>query len=277
MPGPTAIPASRPVLELEQAALRYGTRTLWSDLDLAVHEGEFLAVLGPNGSGKTSFIRALLGQEALSAGRIRVFGSSALGGDRRIGYIPQQRIADREMPVRARDLVALGLGGTRWGLPIPSRAERAEVDRVLESVGATGLARARFGTLSGGEQQRVRVGQAIAGNVRLLLCDEPLLSLDMQRQREISELIDQKRRELAAAVVFVTHDVNPILDMVDRVLYFAHGRFQIGSPDAVLRSKVLTDLYGTPIEVIRHRGRIVVLGSPEAHANGQHHVSNGTR
>jgi zinc/manganese transport system ATP-binding protein len=156
---------------------------------------------------------------------------------------------------------------------------RTRVDDILRSVGASDYANVPVSTLSGGEQQRVRVGQSIAADPRLLLCDEPLISLDLHHQRQVSELIDEQRKALNTAVVFVTHDVNPILGMVDRVLYLAGGRFRIGTPDEVLRSEVLSYMYDTPVEVIRSRGRIVVLGAPEgygAHDHLEHHLEGPT-
>jgi zinc/manganese transport system ATP-binding protein len=184
-------------------------------------------------------------------------------GARRIGYIPQQKLITASTPVRARDLVGFGVTGHRWGLPISRRAERARIDELLDAVGATVYADAPVATLSGGEQQRLRVAQALASDPRLLLCDEPLLSLDLGHQRVVSELIDRHRRETDAAVVFVTHDINPVLDMVDRVLYLVGGRFRIGTPDEVLDSEVLSSLYGTPVDVVRVRGRIVVVGATD--------------
>ncbi|PJJ73677.1 zinc/manganese transport system ATP-binding protein [Diaminobutyricimonas aerilata] len=273
-----AAPTGDPVLELEGGALAFGDRTLWSGLNLKVRPGEFLAVLGPNGTGKTSLLRSVLGQQKLTSGRIKVLGRPVERGSRGVGYVPQQKLMERGTPVRARDLVTFGVDGTRWGLPVPSRATRRRVDEVLEAVGATSFADAPVATLSGGEQQRVRVGQAIAGDPQLLLCDEPLISLDLQHQREVSELIDQQRKRLNSAVVFVTHDVNPILDMVDRVLYLAGGRFRVGPPDEVLRSEVLSYMYNTPVEVIRTRGRVVVIQSPEGygvHDHLEHHVRGG--
>ncbi|MBG6060074.1 zinc/manganese transport system ATP-binding protein [Cryobacterium sp. MP_M5] len=252
-----------PVLSLRSASLAYGTRRLWHDLDLDVRPGEFLAVLGPNGTGKTSLLKTILGQERLSEGTITFLGQPVGRGNRRIGYIPQQKLFEQGTPLRARDLIAFGVNGHRWGLPVSSQTVREHVDRVLAAVGATDYAAAPVATLSGGEQQRIRVGQAIAGNPRLLLCDEPLLSLDLHHQRGVSELIDAQRQALGTAVVFVTHDVNPVLSFVDRVLYLAGGRFRIGTPDEVLRSEVLSEMYDTPVEVIRSRGRIVVLGTPE--------------
>lgn len=246
------------VLEFTDAALGFGSRQLWSGLDLVVQPGEFLAVLGPNGSGKTSLLKTILGQQRLDHGTVSL--------DRhRIGYIPQQKLAAPGTPLRGRDLVTLGVNGHRFGLPRTTPAERARVDELLDAVGATQFADQPIGSLSGGEQQRLRVGQALASDPVLLLCDEPLLSLDLQHQRGVSELIDRRRKTHDTAVVFVTHDVNPVLGMVDRVLYLADGQFRQGTPDEVLQSEVLTELYKTEVDVIRHHGRIIVAGVPEHH------------
>lgn len=259
------------VLSLREATLSFGDRTLWENLTLEVRPGEFLAVLGPNGTGKTSMLKTILGQQKLTAGSIEFLGEPVGRGNRRIGYIPQQKLLEQGTPLRARDLVTFGVNGSRWGLPISSPRVRSKVDHILHAVGATDFANVPVATLSGGEQQRIRVGQSIAGDPKLLLCDEPLLSLDLHHQRQVSELIDEQRRALNTAVVFVTHDVNPILGMVDRVLYLAGGRFQVGTPDEVLRSEVLSAMYNTPVEVIRSRGRIVVLGAPEDGGAHEHH------
>ena len=263
MPATGAAPAASPVLEIESGALGFGDRVLWRDLDLRVEPGEFLAVLGPNGSGKTSLLRTILGMQRLDAGEARLLGDPIRGGDRRIGYVPQQKILPPGTPLRGRDLVALGVDGHRFGIPVSRGADRARVAELIAAVGADSYADRPVGMLSGGEQQRLRVAQALAGDPVLLLCDEPLLSLDLQNQRAVAELIDRRRRDRDTAVVFVTHDVNPVLGLVDRVLYLAGGRFREGTPDEVLRSDVLTDLYGTPVEVIRTGGRVVVVGGSE--------------
>jgi zinc/manganese transport system ATP-binding protein len=268
------MPAETPVLSLRSATLAFGDRELWRNLNLEVQRGEFLAVLGPNGTGKTSLLKTILGQQKLSSGTVEFLGEPVGRGSRKIGYIPQQKLIEQGTPLRARDLVAFGVNGHRWGPPISSRSVRTRVDDILRSVGASDYANVPVSTLSGGEQQRVRVGQSIAGDPRLLLCDEPLISLDLHHQRQVSELIDEQRKALNTAVVFVTHDVNPILGMVDRVLYLAGGRFRIGTPDEVLRSEVLSYMSDTPVEVIRSRGRIVVLGAPEGygvHDHLEHH------
>jgi zinc/manganese transport system ATP-binding protein len=261
-----------PVLSLRDAALTLGGRSLWTGLDLDVAPGEFIAILGANGSGKTSLLKAVLGQHPLTAGTATLLGQLVRHGDRRIGYIPQQRRPDDGVALRGRDLVALGVDGHRWGLPLPTAARRARIDALLDAVGASHYSRVPVSGLSGGEQQRLRVGQALAGDPRLLLCDEPLSSLDLRAQRTVSDLIDRNRRERGFGVLFVTHDVNPILDHVDRVLYLAGGRFRIGTPGEVLRSDVLSELYASPVDVIRTHGRIVIVGAPdESHAHDHGH------
>ncbi len=261
-----------PVLSLRDATLRFDDRTLWQGVRLDVQPGEFIAVLGANGTGKTSLLRVILGQQRLTSGEVLVGGEPVTAGNPRIGYVPQQKLADEGTPLRARDLVGLGIDGRSWGF-WPSRSKRAKVDRLLADVGATAYASVPVSTLSGGEQQRLRVGQALASDPRLLLADEPLASLDLSNQRAISDLIDQHRRERRFGVLFVTHDINPVLDKVDRVLYLAGGRFRVGPPDEVLRSEVLSELYGSPIDVIRARGRIIVVGTPDSgHApHDEHH------
>lgn len=253
----------KPVLTMTRATLTLGERTLWRDLDLQVRPGEFIAVLGSNGSGKTSLLRTILGEHRLAAGSGEFLGQPLRRGDSRIGYVPQQHLADAATMLRGRDLVGLGLTGHRWGIDLPSRRRRARIDTLLAEVGASGYAEAPVGLLSGGEQQRLRIAQALAGEPLLMLCDEPLASLDLRAQAEIVDLIDGQRRARGFAVLVVTHDINPVLGVVDRVLYLGNGRFRIGTPDEVLRSEVLTGLYDSPVEVIRAGGRILVAGTPE--------------
>ncbi len=259
------------VLQISGAALRRGDRELWAGLDLTVAPGELIAVLGPSGSGKTTLLRAILGLEPLSEGRIEALGQPVRGrGNRRIGYLPQARPLSSDTGMRGRDLVALGVDGHRFGLPIGRRRDRARVQRLIEAVGADAYADQSVGDLSGGEQQRLRVGQALADDPRLLLCDEPLTSLDLANQQDVVRLIDDHRRT-GAGVLLVTHDINPVLDKVDRILYLAGGRFTLGTPAEVLTSEVLSDLYGAPVFVLRAGGRLVVVGAPDAEDPHHHH------
>ncbi|AZQ32679.1 ATP-binding cassette domain-containing protein [Streptomyces cyaneochromogenes] len=264
-------PTPAAAVSLRGAALSYGERVLWQGLDLDVAPGEFLAVLGPNGSGKTSFVRALLGQRPLSDGTLTVLGRPPRRGSRDIGYVPQQGTLSTHATLRARDLVRLGIDGHRFGPRPRTGAVRRRVDEILISVGAAAYADVPVGLLSGGERQRVRIGQALATDPRILLCDEPLLSLDLHHQRAVTELVDARRRSHGTAVVFVTHEINPVLGLVDRVLYLARGGFRVGAPDEVLTSEALSRLYGTQVDVIRVRDRVTVVGVPDEAAQSPHH------
>ncbi|PKZ65475.1 ABC transporter ATP-binding protein [Gordonia terrae] len=251
---------SRPVVAFTGARLAFGDRILWDDLNLTIEPGEFIAVLGPNGSGKTSFLRVLLRQYALDRGSVTTTDA--------VGYIPQQHADDDADPmaIRGRDLVGFGVDGGRWGVGLRGRSRRRElVDRALRAVDALPYADAPLGVLSGGEQQRLRVAQAVVSDPGLLLCDEPLASLDPTNQQVVVELIDRRRREAGTAVVFVTHEINPILPYVDRVLYLVDGRFRIGEPHEVMTTETLSELYGSDVEVLRVNGRLVVIGGEDAH------------
>lgn len=275
--GSTGRPAAggAPVISLRRAALSYGERTVWQDLDLDVRPGEFLAVLGPNGSGKSSLVRALLSRQPLSAGTLTVLGRSPREAARHIGYIPQQAELSAQALLRARDLIRFGIDGHRFGPGLRRAAVRRQVNETLEAVGASAYADVPLGMLSGGERQRVRIGQALATDPRLLLCDEPLTSLDLHHQRAITELIDARRCSHDTAVVLVTHEINPVLDLVDRVLYLAPGGHRVGTPDEVLTSDSLSRLYRTQVDVVRVRGRVVVVGTPDDPAASHHHAHAG--
>ncbi len=262
------LPVTTPAVSLRGARVSFGDRTLWEGLDLDVTPGEFVTVLGPNGSGKTTLVRVLLGLLPLTAGEVHIAGRLPHRGSPSIGYIPQQKALDPDLPLRGRDLVGLGLDGHRFGIGFRGRRERRErVDAALAAVGGTPYADAPVGRLSGGEQQRLRVAQALVGGPDVLLCDEPLLSLDLSHQRTVTRLIDERRRAARTAVLFVTHEINPVLPLVDRVLYLVNGRFRIGPPEEVMTSEVLSELYDTRVDVLRVRGRLVVVG---AENHGEH-------
>ncbi|AMY22140.1 metal ABC transporter ATP-binding protein [Rhodococcus fascians] len=254
-----------PAVELRDAGLAFGDRTLWQNLDLSVAAGEFVAVLGPNGSGKTSLLKVLLGQNHLTSGTASIGGSPVRRGQSGVGYVPQQRNIDDDLPLRGRDLVGLGWDGHKWGMGLRGMRQRKEtVQRAIDQVDANSFAGAPVGSMSGGEQQRLRIAQALVGDPSVLLCDEPLLSLDLANQSLVSGLIDRRRREHDTAVLFVTHEINPILPLVDRVVYIVDGRFRIGTPEDVMTTEVLSELYGTEVEVLKVRGRLVVVGTGDS-------------
>jgi len=253
-----------PALEIDHAAVRLGGRTIWSDVNLSVGPSEFVAILGPNGAGKSTLLKALLGVVPLSEGSIRLFGKPVRRGNDAVGYLPQRRRFDPDLRIRASDLVRLGLDGDRWGLPLPSSGHARRVESVLEMVGASAYRNRPVGELSGGEQQRILIAQALVSGPRMLVLDEPLESLDLHNQQAISELIRGICRRQEVTVLLVAHDVNPILPFVDRVVYVAGGHVLSGAPHDVIRTETLTRLYGTPVEVLRTSdGRLVVVGQYE--------------
>lgn len=258
-----------PAIRIEASALRLGGRQIWSDLSLRVAQGEVLSVIGPNGAGKTSLLKVLLGLIP-ATGLIEVLGRPPRRGNPRIGYVPQRIGLDQDIPLRGRDLVALGLEGTRWGLGFRRQKTEEQVNFMLAQVAAEAFADAPLGQLSGGEQQRLRIAQALVSNPQLLLCDEPLLSLDLHHQREICNLIAEWSDRTGGTVVFVTHDVNPVLAFTDHILAVAGGRWAAGPPDKVLTTEAMTDLYGSEVEVLRVHGRVLVVAET-FDPGGDHH------
>jgi zinc/manganese transport system ATP-binding protein len=252
----------------QSATLAFGERRLWDALTFTVPRGEFLVVLGPNGAGKTSLLRVLLGLQRLTSGSVLVDGRPPRRGDQGVGYVAQYRAIDPDLPVLGRDLVGFGLDGHRWGAGFRSRASAARIDEALDLVEARSYADTPVGRLSGGEQQRLRIAQALVSAPALLLCDEPLQSLDLYYQRVVVEQISDRNRRRGATVVFVTHDINPVLPAVDRVLLLARRRWALGPVDQVLTAESLSRLYDAPVEVLRHAGRLVILGADlGAHAH----------
>jgi len=255
-------------LVTEGLDVRLGGHNALCDVDLEVAAGEFVAVLGPNGAGKTTLLKAILGLLPAAAGRISVFGLSPGDTRTRVAYLPQRRTFDSALRVRGIDLVRLGLDGHRWGFPVPfldkQRDAQRLVERAVEQVGASAYARRPIGDMSGGEQQRLLIAQALVHRPALMLLDEPLDSLDLPNQAAVAALIDEVRRADGITVLLVAHDVNPILPYLDRVIYMAGGHAVAGPPEEVISSETLSSLYETRIEVLRASdGRLVVVGQPD--------------
>ncbi|MCA1221707.1 metal ABC transporter ATP-binding protein [Streptomyces sp. 8L] len=274
---PRARDTAAPVVSLRGAGARVGGRTLWSGVDLDVGAGEFVAVLGPNGVGKSTLVKVLLGGRQPSEGEVRVLGARPGRAGARVGYLPQRRNFDASLRMRGTDVVRLGWDGDRWGVPLPfplpgrfGRRARVAAERVAEVIGLVGAesyAHRPIGRCSGGEQQRLLIAQALVRRPRLLLLDEPLDSLDLPNQAAVAALIGRICRDEGVAVVMVAHDVNPILSRLDRVVYLAEGGAVTGRPADVITSETLSRLYGTSIEVLTTSdGRLVVVGQPEAPA-----------
>ncbi len=276
---------SEPILSVRAVGVRLSGRQILDDVSFAIAPGEFTGLIGSNGAGKTTLLRVILGLQAPSAGSLSVAGrprhrsklmGSSIGRQigHPIGYVPQKFLLDPDMPMRARDLVALGLDGNRLGFALPSRARRELVERALESVGAGGYADARVGTLSGGEQQRVLIAHALIGKPRLLLLDEPLANLDLGGADEVVALLSGIARRERIAVLISAHEMNPLVSAMDRIVYLAGGRAASGTTEEVVRADVLSALYGHHVDVLRVHGRLlVVAGAGEPSDLGGHEVA----
>jgi zinc/manganese transport system ATP-binding protein len=250
------------LLELDDVSVRLGGREILGGVSFTIAKGEFAAIIGPNGAGKTTLLRAILGLQETASGRVLVNGSehqARRAGQAAIGYVPQKLQIDPDLPLRARDVVSLGLDGHRFGFAFPSRQRRELVDKALRDVGADDYADARVGELSGGEQQRVLIACALISRPRLLLLDEPLANLDLRSEQEIVAVLAKLAREQEIAVLLSAHDMNPLISVMDRIIYVANGKVATGSTDEVVTTEGLSRLYGQHVDVLHVHGRVVVV------------------
>jgi zinc/manganese transport system ATP-binding protein len=268
--------AEQKLLRLDGIGVRLGGREILRDVSFTVRAGEFTGLIGPNGAGKTTLLKVILGLQAPTAGRVLIDGRPRprRSGGRLIGYVPQKLSIDPDMPLRARDVVALGIDGTRLGLPLPSAARRDLVAEALRAVGAEAYADARVGELSGGEQQRVMIAHAVVSRPRLLLLDEPLANLDLHSEQGVVSVLARLAREQQIAVLISAHDLNPLLRETDTVVYVAAGRAAAGRTGEVIRAEVLSDLYGSHVDVLHVHGRILVVAGDEPE-QAHHPIAGG--
>jgi len=257
------------ILSLEGVSLWLSGREILHEVSFSLHSGELTGLIGSNGAGKTTIFKVILGLETPTAGKVLFSGEARPRRNRSIGYVPQSIVLDPDVPLRARDLVALGLDGDRYGIPLPSRGRRQRVDEMLQAVDAQGFADTRVGKLSGGELQRTLIAHALIAEPRLLLLDEPLANLDITSEQEVVGLLASIAKARAIAVLISAHEMNPLLPVMDRVVYVASGRAASGSTEEVVREDVLSALYGHHVDVLHVNGRIlVVAGKDEVHHTG---------
>jgi zinc/manganese transport system ATP-binding protein len=249
------------VIELENVRVQFGQRVLLEHLNFSIQQGEFVAVLGPNGAGKSTLFKLLLGLLKPSYGSVKVLGQTPRTGNKAIGYAPQHRVLEADLALRARDVAGFGLDGDRWGFSLPNAKRKATIELALAEVNAHSYADAPVGQLSGGEQQRLLIAQALLTNPQLLLLDEPLANLDIAHSQEIIALVAEVCRLREVTVLLISHDINPLLPATDRVLYMANGSSAIGAPDEVITSERLSQLYDSPVEVVQALGRLFVVGA----------------
>lgn len=260
-----------PAISITNGGVRLGGRDILQGVNAQITSGEFIGVFGPNGAGKSTLMRCILGLIPLCSGSISVFGEPPGQANRVIGYMPQSRTTLEGTALTARALVSAVAGGNRWGLPWNSPVVRAEVDRVIELAGAEEYANRAFSALSGGEKQRIALAQALLDKPRLLILDEPLASLDPRNQMRMVESIAKIKATTGAAVLFIAHDVNPLLKVMDRVIYVAGGGVAIGSPDEIISSAALSKLYGAQIDVVRAEGKVFIVAAEGNVTEAAHH------
>jgi zinc/manganese transport system ATP-binding protein len=256
----TVAPAAaetRETLAVEGVTVRLGGRTVLDDVSFSIRAGEFTGLIGSNGAGKTTLFRVILGLQTPLSGSVRVGGGRRSRGD--LGYVPQKFLLDPDMPLRGRDLIALGLDGQRLGIPLRSRERRARVQEMIDAVDAKAFADERVGRLSGGEQQRILIAHALISRPQLLLLDEPLANLDLRSAQEVVRLLSRIASEQRIAVLISAHEMNPLLPVMDRIVYLAAGRAASGTTEEVVRSEVLSGLYGHHVDVLRVHGRVLVV------------------
>lgn len=251
-------PAER-LLDVEELCVSLGGREVLHEVSFSIRRGEFTGLIGANGAGKTTLFRVILGLQTPTTGRVLIEGRQRARHTSMVGYVPQKILLDPEMPLRARDVVALGLDGNRLGIAWPKRERRALVDEMLEAVDGTRFADARIGRLSGGEQQRVLIAHALISRPKLLLLDEPLANLDLRSEHEVVALLSRIANEQQIAVLISAHDMNPLLAAMDRIVYVAAGRAANGSTEEVVQTGVLSALYGHRVDVLRVQDRVIVV------------------
>ncbi len=250
---------SEDILEVEGVEVRLSGRRVLDGVSFAIAPGQFTGLIGSNGAGKTTLFRVILGLQAPSAGRVLLAGRARSRRNPLIGYVPQKFLLDPDLPMRARDLMALGLDAQHLGIRRPSRRRRAQVDEMLDAVDARSFAETRVGRLSGGEQQRILIAHALIARPRLLLLDEPLANLDLRSAHEVVALLARITREQEIAVLISAHEMNPLLGVMDRIVYLADGRAVSGTTEEVVRADVLSELYGHHVDVLDVHGRVLVI------------------
>lgn len=244
-------PTSLAALTFDDVSVVRGGKLIWSEGTFDVPAGGIVAIIGSNGSGKTSLLNVVLGLIPAASGRIEVLGKAAGEVNDRIGYVPQNYASATGEAIRVFDAIMLGLNGTRWAFGRPTRDDRRRVDEVLDAVGARAFARRRLSELSGGQRQRVAIAEALVAGPAILILDEPLASLDLRNQREIVGLLARLNTDLGVTILVVAHDLNPLLGVLSSAIYLLDGHAHFDTLDDVVDETLLSHLYGTPIQVVR--------------------------
>lgn len=259
------------LIEAEHLTMQFDDKVILHDFSFAIEAGEFIGVLGPNGAGKSTLLKLILGLLPSTAGKLTVLGDAPHQGHSQIGYLPQSRFVPTNFDLTGYQLLASALHAHRYGLPWLSKQDKSKIAEVLHHVGAEEISRRSFLQLSGGERQRLLLAQALLGDPKILLLDEPLNNLDPHYQENLIDLVAHIAKEMEITVLFTAHDINALLPVMDRVLYMVNGVAKLGLVQDVITSENLSALYGTPIEVLNYKGRVFVLGQNRGLGDFHHH------
>ncbi len=283
--------ANGTVLEARDLVVEFPGRRVLDGVSFSIREGELVSLIGPNGAGKTTIFRSVLGllkptsgliltrakrqsDSATAATTARINGTAATAtatstvAKRAFGYVPQQVSFDRELPLRVKDVVRLGIDGHKFGFSRDRKGREKRIAEVLEETGIPELASKRVGELSGGQQKKVMIAHALAGEPEMMILDEPLANLDLKSQDQVVALLERVSKVKHVAVFLSAHDINPLIPVTDKVIFVSGGKAACGPINEVMNSEVLTSLYGHRVDVFDYHGRMVVLADPEG---GHHH------
>lgn len=247
------------VISMKNLTLGFKKKQIFNNFNAEINSGDFVGIFGPNGAGKSTLLRAILGLIKPIQGQINIFNQPAQRGNPNIGYVCQFRQFARANQLSARSYLQAVHHGFHWGLPHQSSLQTTQIEEVIHLTNLQDFIDQPYLQLSGGERQRVALAEALLNKPQILLLDEPLSGLDPGQQEKMVKLILTIQQQLNITVLFTAHDINPLLGVMNRVLYLAHGRAAIGSVEDIVNSEKLSWLYDSPIEIIRHQQHLFVI------------------
>jgi ABC-type Mn2+/Zn2+ transport system ATPase subunit len=252
---------TNPIIRFSHATFGFPAVIALKDISLDISEGEFVGIIGPNGSGKTTLCRAVLGLMPPLAGSVQIFDCACeelrCHHRARIGYLPQKGTVERNFPITVLEAVMMGRYGALGLFRRPTKKDRELALEALGNVGMLDHQDSALGQLSGGQQQRVFIARALAQQPQVLLLDEPTTGIDITTQHSVLDLIRRLHTDLKLPVLLVTHDINMIRPLVDRLVLLKTTLFAAGPPEQVLRPEILRQVYGKDL-VITEKDLVIV-------------------
>lgn len=242
-------------VDIHNLTVRLNSREVLNNITLSLDEGRFLGVVGPNGGGKTTLLRAILGLIKPTSGEIRIFGKTpedVLKTGSIFGYLPQTSKVSPDFPVRVIDVVMMGRYGKVGMLRWPGEKDRKKAIEYISMMGIEELKNVLFGDLSGGQQQRASIARALAGEPKILILDEPNTGIDVIGQEDFYHLLKGLQKKIPITIIMASHDIGAITSYVDEIACLNYTFHYQGSPLGVLNETVLSDLYGKNVDLIMH-------------------------